>query len=224
MVSDNSSIRNIKIYKNNNKHNAMLNEAFNYGIKLKQKFGLDISNTILKNFVAGLNAIWQEKYNKDIKEIKKNYQKVIDSINSQSLSKNDTQIINNLKSDNMSVNSLSNNMSNCNSNKKEMSDGGKNYKNLINNYEYEKGCFWMIERCKEEMNNLEKNLNELFQEYEQKLNNSLNDYNKDNNEYYSRVVNNCVKWFFSTLKSMLNDTNNKLNDWGIEIKKKCESI
>ena len=224
LYSDNSSIRNIKIYKNNNKNNAMLNEAFNYGIKLKQKFGLDISNTILKNFVAGLNAIWQEKYNKDIKEIKKNYQKVIDSINSQSLSKNDTQIINNLKSDNMSVNSLSNNMSNCNSNKKEMNDDGKNYKNLINNYEYEKGCFWMIERCKEEMNNLEKNLNELFQEYEQKLNNSLNDYNKDNNEYYSRVVNNCVKWFFSTLKSMLNDTNNKLNDWGIEIKKKCESI
>ena len=224
LYSDNSSIRNIKIYKNNNKNNAMLNEAFNYGIKLKQKFGLDISNTILKNFVAGLNAIWQEKYNKDIKEIKKNYQKVIDSINSQSLSKNDTQIINNLKSDNMSVNSLSNNMSNCNSNKKEMNDDGKNYKNLINNYEYEKGCFWMIERCKEEMNNLEKNLNELFQEYEQKLNNSLNDYNKDNNEYYSRVVNNCVKWFFSTLKSMLNDTNNKLNDWGIEIKKKCESV
>ncbi len=212
LYSDNSSIRNIKIYKNNNKNNAMLNEAFNYGIKLKQKFGLDISNTILKNFVAGLNAIWQEKYNKDIKEIKKNYQKVIDSINSQSLSKNDTQIINNLKSENMSVNSLSNNMSNCNSNKKEMSDGGKNYKNLVNNYEYEKGCFWMIERCKEEMDNLEKNLNELFQEYEQKLNNSLNDYNKDNNEYYSRVVNNCVKWFFSTLKSMLNDTNNKLND------------
>ena len=224
LYGDNSSIRNIKIYKNNNKNNAMLNEAFNYGIKLKQKFGLDISNTILKNFVAGLNTIWQEKYNKDIKEIKKNYQKVIDSINSQSLSKNDTQIINNLKSDNMSVNSLSNNMSNCNSNKKEMNDDGKNYKNLINNYEYEKGCFWMIERCKEEMNNLEKNLNELFQEYEQKLNNSLNDYNKDNNEYYSRVVNNCVKWFFSTLKSMINDTNNKLNDWGIEIKKKCESV
>ena len=219
--SDNNSIRNIKIYKNNNKNNILLNDAFNYGIKLKQKFGLDISNTILKNFVSGLNIIWQEKYNRDIKEIKKNYQKVIDSINSQSLNKNDTQIISNdsnIKNDTLSVNSSGNNIDSYN-NKKDMSDSGKKNKYLIKSNEYEKGCFWMIERCKEEMNNLDKNLNELFQEYEQKLNNSLNDFNKDNNEYYSRVVNNCVKWFFSTLKSIINDINNKMNEWGNEIKK-----
>ena len=173
----------------------------------------------MKNFVAGMNVIWQEKYYKDIKEIKKNYQKVIDSINNQSLSKNDTQIINNIKSEGASVNSSGNNISSYNSNKKSVSDSGKNNKYLIKSNDYEKGCLWMIERCKEEMNNLENNLNELFQEYEQKLNNSLNDFNKDNNEYYSHVVNNCVKWFFTTLKSMIYDTNNKMNDWGDEIKK-----
>ena len=69
--TDSNSIKNIKICKNNNKNNLMLNEAFSYGIKLKQKFGIDMSNTILKNFVAGINRIWQEKYEKDIKEIKK---------------------------------------------------------------------------------------------------------------------------------------------------------
>ena len=76
----------------------MLNEAFSYGIKLKQKFGLDMSNIILKNFVAGINRIWQEKYEKDIKEIKINYQKELDFLYSKSktISKNQTQIMCNI--------------------------------------------------------------------------------------------------------------------------------
>ena len=217
-----STIKNIKIYKNNNnnKNNLLLNEAFSYGIKLKQKFGLDISNTILKNFVSGINRIWQDKYEKDIKEYKKNYQRELDSFHSRNQSKNQTQIINSLNSDNISVNSINNNTYNNNFDK--INNNSNNYiKNIKNNNDYEKGCFWMIERCSEEINDLNKNLDELFHEYEEKLNNSIKDSNNDNIEYYYRVVNNCVKWFFSALKSTINDINNKMEDWRNEIKKKC---
>ena len=223
--TDTNSIKNIKIYKNNIKNNLMLNEAFSYGIKLKQKFGLDMSNTILKNFVAGINRIWQEKYEKDIKEIKKNYQKELDFLYSQSqsqkLSKNQTQIINNINSNNLSGNTSINNINN-NSDSNSIKNNIYFIKNIQNNDDYEKRCFWMIGRCQEEMNELDTNLNELFQEYEEKLNNSLNGSNSDNIEYYSRVINNCVKWFFSTLKSMINDLKNKMNDWENEIRKKCD--
>ena len=220
---DSSSIKNIKIYKNNNKNNLLLNEALAYGIKLKQKFGLDISNTILKNFVAGMNQIWQDKYERDIKEIKRNYQKELDSFHSkpQNISKNQTQIINSISSDNISVNSI--NYNNNSNNIGKINNSKNNYmKNIINNNDYEKGCFWMIEKCDEEMNDLNNNIVELFQEYEEKLKKSLNDNNEDNFDYYFKIVNNCVKWFFSTLKSMINDLKNKMNDWENEIRKKCD--
>ena len=210
---DTGTIKNIKIYKNNNK-NMFLNESFSYGIKLKKKFGLDISNTVLKNFVAGINRIWQDKYEKDIKEIKMNYRKELDSFHSQSsnINNNQTQIINSINSNNISVNSSNNNLNNSN-----------NFQFKIND-DYEKGSLWMIERCNEEMNDLDKNLTELFQEYEEKLSNSLNDSNTENIEYYSRVVNNCVKWFFTALKSMIDEIKNKMNEWKTEIKFKCESF
>ena len=222
LSTDTSSIKNIKIYeknnkfnKNNNRNNILLNEAYCCGIKLKQKFGLDISNTILKNFVVELNRIWQDKYEKDIKEVKKNYQKELDSFHSQ----NKTQIINSVNSSN-----TVNNSSNIISSRYQIKNNNSNYiKNINNNNDYEKGCFWMIEKCDEEINDLDKNLKELFNEYEEKINNSLNGTNEDNFEYYFRTVNNCVKWFFSALNSMIKDTKNKINDWKNEIKKKCES-
>ena len=223
--TDTSSIKNIKMYKNeNNRNNLLLNEAFSYGIKLKQKFGLDISNTILKNFVAGLNRIWQDRYEKDIKEYKKNYQRELDSFHSRDLNKNQTQIIKSINKDKGSVKSISNiNSNNIMSSNNIISSNNSNYyiKNIKNNNDYEKGCFWMIERCNEEMDDLNRNLDELFHEYEEKLKNSLNNSNNNNIDYYSRIINNCVKWFFASLKSMINDVKNKMDDWKNEIKKKC---
>ena len=211
--TDTSSIKNIKIYKNdNNRNSLLLNEAFSYAIKLKQKFGLDISNTILKNFVAGINRIWQDRYEKDIIEYKKNYQRELDSFHSRNLNKNQTQIINNVNNDNSSIKS---NIINSNNNYNFL------IKNIKNNNDYEKGCFWMIERCNEEMDDLNRNLDELFQEYEEKQKNTLKNSTNDNIDYYSSVINNCVKWFFASLKSMINDVKNKMEDWKKEIEKKC---
>ena len=221
--TETSTIKNIKAYESkkqyNNNNSKLLNEAYCCGLKLKQKFGFEMSNTILKNFVVGINRIWQDKYEKDIKEIKKNYQKQLDSFYSQTSISNQPQTIKNTISDNMSINSLNNNINTNNDNKLYI----RNSIFIKNNNDYEKGCFWMISRCDEEFNDLNKNIEELFQEYEEKLNNSLNNFNGDNVEYYLRLLNNCVKWFFSALKSMVNNAKNKITDWKIEIKNKCDS-
>ena len=152
---------------------------------------MDISNECLKNFIAGINSIWQDKYEKDMKQIKINLRKELDSYQNQLINKN----------------GMSNNINN-------------NY--LKNNKEYEKGCFWMAERCDEEMDELENSFEELLLEFENKIKNTEKEQN-ENEEYYIRLINNCVKWFFSTLKSMIINIKNKIENWKDEIKKKCDS-
>ena len=199
-LNTNSSrvIKNIKIYEKktekNNKNNLLLNEVYKYSIQLKQKFGLDISNEYLKNFIAGINQIWQDKYEKDMKQIKINLRKELDNYQKQIMNKS-------------GLNNNSNNMD-C------------NY-DIKGNKEYEKGCFWMAERCDEEMNELQNIFEELLLEYENKIKDAEKEQN-ENREYYFRIVNNCVKWFFSTLKCTIIDIKNKIENWKNEIKKKCE--
>ena len=194
-TNSSSVIKNIKIYEKksekNSKNNLLLNDVYKYSIQLKQKFGLDISNEYLKNFIAGINSIWQDKYEKDMKHIKINLRKELDSYQNQLINKN----------------GMSNNINN------------NNY--LKNNKEYEKGCLWMAERCDEEMDELENSFEELLLEFENKIKNTVKEQN-ENGEYYIRLINNCVKWFFSTLKSMIINIKNKIENWKDEIKKKCD--
>ena len=196
--TDSSSvIKSIKIYdkkyQKNNNNNLLLNDVYNYSIQLKQRFGLDISNEYLKNFVAGINQIWQDKYEKDMKQVKLNLRKELDSYQKQIMDKN----------------------------KNNTNISGNNIDNMKYNKAYEKGSFWMAERCDEEMNELENNFEELLLEYEIKIKNA--DKEKiENNEYFMRLINNCIKWFFSTLKCMIIDIKNKIENWKNEIKKKCD--
>ena len=196
--TDSSSvIKSIKIYdkkyQKNNNNNLLLNDVYNYSIQLKQRFGLDISNEYLKNFVAGINQIWQDKYEKDMKQVKLNLRKELDSYQKQIMDKN----------------------------KNNTNISGNNIDNMKYNKAYEKGCFWMAERCDEEMNELENNFEELLLEYENKIKNA--DKEKiENTEYFMRLINNCIKWFFSTLKCMIIDIKNKIENWKNEIKKKCD--
>ena len=190
-----SVIKNIKILekkceKNNKKNNILLNEVYNYSIQLKQKFGLDINNEYLKNLCSGINLIWQDKYENDIKQIKKNFQ---------------NQIMNNQNK----INMMNTNIYNNDNNKL--------------NKEYEKGCLWMAERCEEEISLLESNFEELLIEYDNKIKNAEKE-QSENNEYFLRLINNCIKWFFSTLKCMIIDVRNKIDNWKSEIKKKCDSL
>ena len=100
------------------------------------------------------------------------------------------------------------------------------YNNNINtneiksNKEYEKGCLWMAEKCDEEICELDQTFDELLIEYQNRLKNAENEKNDENSEYYLRLINNCIKWFFSTLKCNINDIKNKMDNWKTEIKNK----
>ena len=195
-LSTNSSnvIKNIKIYEKKgekiNKNNLLINQAYRYSIQLKQKFGLNISDECLKNLVAGINGIWQDKYEKDMKQIKINLRKELDKYQNQIMNKN-------IKNNN--------------------NDSDRN------NIEFEKGCLWLAEKCDEEMNGLGNNFEELLLEFENKIKNAEKE-DIENAEYYLRLINNCIKWFFSSLKGMIIDIKNKIEDWKSEIKKKCNSF
>ena len=191
-LNTNSSnvIKNIKIYEKKsekiNKNNLIINRAYRYSIQLKQKFGLNISDDCLKNLVAGINGIWQDMYEKDMKQIKINMRKELDKYQNQI----------------MNINIKNNN---------------------DNNIEFEKGCLWLAEKCDEEMNTLGNNFEELLVEFENKIKNAEKE-DIENVEYYLRLINNCIKWFFSSLKGMIIDVKNKIEDWKNEIKKKCNSF
>ena len=92
-----------------------------------------------------------------------------------------------------------------------------------NNIEFEKGCLWLAEKCDEEMNGLGNNFEELLLEFENKIKNVEKE-DIENGEYYIRLINNCIKWFFSSLKGMIIDIKNKIEDWKSEIMKKCNSF
>ena len=58
-------------------------------------------------------------------------------------------------------------------------------------------------------------------EYENKIKNTEKEQN-ETGEYYIRLINNCIKWFFATLKCMIIDIKNKIENWKNVIKKKCD--
>ena len=155
---------------------------------------MDINNEYLKNLCSGINLIWQDKYEKDMKQIKKNVRNELDGYQNQFMNnKNKTNINNAYINDNNKLNK-----------------------------EYEKGCLWMAERCDEEINLLDNNFEELLIEYDNKIKNAEKE-QIENGEYFIRLINNCIKWFFSTLKCMIIDLKNKIEDWKNEIRKKCDS-
>ena len=155
---------------------------------------MDIRNEYLKNLCSGINLIWQDKYENDLKQIKKNVRNELDGYQNQFMNnKNKTNINNAYINDNNKLNK-----------------------------EYEKGCLWMAERCDEEINLLDNNFEELLIEYDNKIKNAEKE-QIENGEYFIRLINNCIKWFFSTFKCMIIDLKNKIEDWKNEIRKKCDS-
>ena len=194
ILNTNTSINNST---NSNKRNIMLSEALNYAVKTANKLKLKINKENLKIFVIDFSKFYQEKYNKEITVLKNNFAKNLNELREQQLNNN-------------------NNYNNKNNNTL-ISSEIQNLKNNAN--EYNKGSLFMVERCVEEMENLDNNLMEIFQEYDIKIKKAEQERESGDIEYKNRIVNNAVKWFFTTLKSMLGETKKKMEEWENEIKK-----
>ena len=90
----------------------------------------------------------------------------------------------------------------------------KDEKNLGTQQYYNQGCYWMAKKANEEIELLDKTVDELYSEYEERVrkSNIMNNKN-DLMDYNFRVVNNSVKWFFSTLKEIIANIKEKFNNW-----------
>ena len=78
--------------------------------------------------------------------------------------------------------------------------------------DYHNGALYMALKSCEEINKCQKNINELFGIYEDKVRNSL--YGNENDYLYrNKIMDNSVNWLINNLQDSLSETKSKLNDW-----------
>ena len=101
-------------------------------------------------------------------------------------------------------------------------------KQLKNNSEfdhcndYHNGALWMAQKTCDEMNKFEKNINELYNLYEEKVKNTIN--NTNDNSLNNKIMDNSVNWFFKALKSSINESKTKMNDWKNDEQRNLNSL
>lgn len=88
--------------------------------------------------------------------------------------------------------------------------------------DYHNGAFWMAQKTCDEMNKFEKNINELYELYEEKVKNSIN--NTADNSFNNKIMDNSVNWFFKALKSNINESKIKMNDWKDDEERNLNSL
>ena len=88
--------------------------------------------------------------------------------------------------------------------------------------DYHNGAFWMAQKTCDEMNKFEKNINDLYELYEEKVKNSIN--NTTDNSFNNKVVDNSVNWFFKALKSNIKESKIKMNDWKDDEERNLNSL
>ena len=71
----------------------------------------------------------------------------------------------------------------------------------------------MIGRCFEEIVSLEKNILELFSDYDKRINSFNFNIKDDLIDYNLKFVLNSVKWVFNSLKQMIFDVRDKFSNW-----------
>lgn len=93
------------------------------------------------------------------------------------------------------------------------------------NQYYYQGCFWMAGKTCEEVEGFERNVKEMYYEFEERVKNAnviagqneLVDYN-------IRILNNSVKWFFTTMQSKVAALKEKFCDWKFDTQKNLDII
>ena len=88
--------------------------------------------------------------------------------------------------------------------------------------DYHNGALWMAKKTCDEMNKFEKEFNELYNLYEEKVKNSIN--NSNDFIFNNRIVDNSVNWFFNALKSSINESKDKMNDWKEDEQRNLNSL
>ena len=72
----------------------------------------------------------------------------------------------------------------------------------------------MAQKTWDEMNKFERRVNELYDLYEEKVKNPIN----------NRIADNSVNWLFNALKSIINESKGKMNDWKEDEQRNLNSL
>ena len=90
---------------------------------------------------------------------------------------------------------------------------------------YNQGCFWMAKKANEEIELFSKTIDDLYNEYEDRVRNSnLITGQDDLMDYNLRVVHNAVKWFFDKMKDMVANMKEKFYNWKYDTQKNLDSL
>ena len=88
--------------------------------------------------------------------------------------------------------------------------------------DYHNGALWMAQKTCDEMNKFEKNINELYELYEEKIKNAR--YNINDSDFNNSIVFNTVQWFFNALKNNINESKTKMNYWKKDQQRNLNSL
>ena len=80
----------------------------------------------------------------------------------------------------------------------------------------------MEQKTWDEMNKFERRVNELYDLYEEKVKNPIN--NSNDLFVNNRIADNSVNWFFNALKSIINESKGKMNDWKEDEQRNLNSL
>ena len=106
-------------------------------------------------------------------------------------------------------NSLENEIKNL---KIKLAENEDNYNNKNNIYN--KGIFWMVCKCLEEIILLQKNYEDILKDYNDRNKNVTLNFNNDNeNEYKFKIYNNNIKWFINSIQKFISEVKEKLQIW-----------
>ena len=90
---------------------------------------------------------------------------------------------------------------------------------------YNQGCYWMAKKANEEIELFGKTIDDLYNEYEERVRNSnLITGQNDLMDYNLRIVHNAVKWFFDTMKDMVANMKEKFYNWKYDTQKNLDSL
>jgi hypothetical protein len=86
----------------------------------------------------------------------------------------------------------------------------------------------IVGRVLQEIENLDKKIQELLQEYEERTKNSsysgFNFGSSEISEFYQKNLNNAKKWFNQAMKDTVDETIDKLGKWHFDIQKNFDTL
>jgi hypothetical protein len=90
---------------------------------------------------------------------------------------------------------------------------------------YNQGCYYMSKKAYEDIDLLEKNCNNLFKDYEEKVKNStIMGGQNDLVDYNIKNLNNSVKWFYNNIMDLIKDIKEKFKGYKFDTAKNLNSL